>query len=688
MIRERYARFAGDDDVPFAEAAVERARARAGLAVHGRRKRRIHEARLELGGRTAEFIPTPGHSRGHVAAWIPEAALLAAGDAVMGDGIRTRAGALLIPPMYAPPAAYRDDHRAGAQRCPCACSRPGTSRFSRVTRSRSFLDASRAASDRLGALVAGALDDQPRTLLDLCRRVHAAYGGLPDDRVGRSRADGRRPPRRPAGRGTRRARFRQPPPLPEPRMKITQIRQTIVAIPQHRAYQSSWRRSGHGTTALQSVLVEIDTEEGVTGIGESPVVWAGQADVTRALIAGVEHLVVGADPLECDIIRRRLYAETGMAHLGTQGISWALSGIDTALWDIVGRVAGQPLHRLWGGAWRDRSAFYADLVPGDPEEMALDAEAWVERGFRTLYFKVGFAPDIDEARVRAVRAAVGDGPRIRIDANAAWSPALALRMLQRLGELDIEYVEQPLPAGDPAELARLRARSPVPILAHESSLTLEGTLAVIRAGAADALQLDPRFDAGIAGARTGAQVAEAAGLPVVTHTFGETGVGTALMLQLHAAHRNFVLDNQTYYPNLTGDVILGGPLEFDGPFLAVPTGPGLGVELDRERVAHWASYYEREVAGRRPAGARRPRLPHPAEIGTGLRQHLPAVHDQRLPGDVARLGRGEEAHGPADVLGRSEAAHRDRREHEPLVLLARLPQTRASRRCRASPRSP
>jgi L-alanine-DL-glutamate epimerase-like enolase superfamily enzyme len=383
-------------------------------------------------------------------------------------------------------------------------------------------------------------------------------------------------------------------------MKVTRIRQTIVAIPQRRAYRSSWRRSGHGTTALQSVLVEIDTDEGVTGIGESPVVWAGQAGVTRALIAGIEHLVVGADPLETDIIRRRLYAETGMAHLGTQGISWALSGVDTALWDIVGRVAGQPLHRLWGGAWRDRSAFYADLVPGDPEQMADDAVAWVERGFRTMYLKVGFAPDIDEARVRAVRAAVGSGPRIRVDANAAWSPALALRMLQRLSAHGIEYVEQPLPAGDPAEMARLRARSPVPILAHESSLSLEGSLAVIRCGGADALQLDPRFDAGIAGARTAAQVAESAGLPVVTHTFGETGVGTALMLQLHAAHRNFVLDNQTYYPNLTDDVILGGPLEFDGPFLAVPTGHGLGVELDRERVAHWAAYYESEVAGRPP----------------------------------------------------------------------------------------
>jgi L-alanine-DL-glutamate epimerase-like enolase superfamily enzyme len=127
---------------------------------------------------------------------------------------------------------------------------------------------------------------------------------------------------------------------------------------------------------------------------------------------------------------------------------------------------------------------------------------------------------------------------------------------------------------------------------------------VVRHGAADAVQLDPRFDAGIAGARLAAGIAEVAGLPAVTHTFGELGVGTALMLQLHAAHRNFVLDNQTYYPNLEDDVIAGGPLPFDGPFLDVPTGPGLGVELDPARVAHYAAYYRREVAP--SAGAARP----------------------------------------------------------------------------------
>jgi L-alanine-DL-glutamate epimerase-like enolase superfamily enzyme len=393
-------------------------------------------------------------------------------------------------------------------------------------------------------------------------------------------------------------------------VKITELRTTAVAVPQKRRYASTWRRSGHGTGALQAVLVELRTDEGLTGIGEAPVVWAGSAAVTIAMIDAVAPFVVGADPRDHDLIRRRLYAETGMAHLGTQGGSWALSGVDTALWDLAGRIAGQPLCRLWGGAWRTRSGFHADIVPDDPARVAEDAQESVSRGFRTLYLKVGFAAELDEARVRAIRAAVGDQPRIRIDANGAWSPGLATRLLGRLADCDLEYVEQPIPPGDPAELARLRCRVAVPILAHESCLSVEGTLAVVRHGAADAVQLDPRFDAGIAGARTAAQIAEVAGLPALTHTFGELGVGTALMLQFHAAHRNIVLDSQTYYPNLTDDVIVGGPLAFDGCFLTVPTGPGLGVDLDADRVAYYADYHAREVAGRQAAAPDDPYYDH------------------------------------------------------------------------------
>jgi glyoxylase-like metal-dependent hydrolase (beta-lactamase superfamily II) len=180
MIRERYARFAEQDDVPFGSAAAERARARAGSPFAAQAA--DPELPLELGGRTAEIVPTPGHSPGHIAAWIPDAGLLAVGDGVMGNGIPTRDGGLLIPPMYAPPAAYR----ATIERVRSLGARLLASGHDPILRDgavATFLDASRAASDRLGALVAAALDETPRTLLELCGRVHEAYGGLPDDRT-------------------------------------------------------------------------------------------------------------------------------------------------------------------------------------------------------------------------------------------------------------------------------------------------------------------------------------------------------------------------------------------------------------------------------------------------------------------------------------------------------------------------
>jgi L-alanine-DL-glutamate epimerase-like enolase superfamily enzyme len=365
-------------------------------------------------------------------------------------------------------------------------------------------------------------------------------------------------------------------------------------VPQLRQYRSSWRSSYQGSTPHVAVLVELETDDGVVGLGEAPVVWAANADATVALIEAVRPLLVGADPLGNDVLRRRLYAETGIAHLG-QGASWALSGIDCALWDILGRVAGQPLHRLWGGEWRARSPFYGDVPPGELDEMADHAREWVKRGFRTLYLKVGFGADLDIARVKAIREAVGEGPRIRVDANQAWSSAAARMIIERLAEFELEYVEQPTPASNLDEMAALRRMVPVPILAHEASLTVEASLRTIAHQAADALQLDPRFDSGIAGARTAALMAEAAGLPVVTHTWGELGIATAAMLQLHAAHRNFVLDHQTYYWNLEDDIIEGGLMAWHGCELEVPTGPGIGVDLDRDRVAHYARVYEREV---------------------------------------------------------------------------------------------
>jgi glyoxylase-like metal-dependent hydrolase (beta-lactamase superfamily II) len=181
MIRERYARFSERDDVPFGAAAAARARERAGRPFPGA-EAASGETRLDLGGRTARIVPTPGHSPGHVAAWIADAGLLAAGDAVMGAGIPTRAGTLLIPPMYAPPETYRATIER-VRAFPVATLLTGHEAILCGEEIEAFLEASLAASDRLAGLVAAALDETPRTLLELCERVHGAYGGLPDERA-------------------------------------------------------------------------------------------------------------------------------------------------------------------------------------------------------------------------------------------------------------------------------------------------------------------------------------------------------------------------------------------------------------------------------------------------------------------------------------------------------------------------
>jgi len=181
IVRDRYARFAVHDDVPFGEAAAERAIDRAGPSFTGTEAVPA-DARLELGGRTVVVVPTPGHSPGHVSAWVPDAGLLVAADAIMGNGIPTRDGGLMIAPMYGPPEAYRETIER-VRALPVRMLATGHEPILRDETVATFLDTSRAASDLLAQLVEDALDETPRTLLELCGRVHAAYGGLPDDRV-------------------------------------------------------------------------------------------------------------------------------------------------------------------------------------------------------------------------------------------------------------------------------------------------------------------------------------------------------------------------------------------------------------------------------------------------------------------------------------------------------------------------
>lgn len=380
-------------------------------------------------------------------------------------------------------------------------------------------------------------------------------------------------------------------------MKIVDVKATPVAVP---LKQSEVELGASPSRSLfTSVIVELATDEGLVGIGEShaPI----SAEVTKLIVNSLKPILLGEETPNVEPLRRKLYAACNLTHLHVHAANWAISGIDMALWDLVGKSAGQPLHRLWGGAFRRRIPFYGSIARTRTEGVAAQAARLVAEGFRTLYLKVGFDPEEDLECVRLMREAADSGTgrvEIRVDANQAWSPGEAVRIINRMARHDPEFVDQPVLMYNLDGMRRVRKAVGVPIASHESSWTFYDALNVIKHEAADVIHIDPRFDAGFMGAKIAAGIAEAAGMPVVSHHWAMLGVSTAAYMQLIASAPNFTLANQTGYNYLEDDVIEGGPWEMRDGCLKLPEGPGIGVELDPAKLARYARHYEESVKGR------------------------------------------------------------------------------------------
>ncbi|MBN1402824.1 MAG: mandelate racemase/muconate lactonizing enzyme family protein [Anaerolineae bacterium] len=367
-------------------------------------------------------------------------------------------------------------------------------------------------------------------------------------------------------------------------MQITELKTTAVAVPGTLGY-------------VPAVIVQLLTDEGLVGLGEAPSPIGTPASQT--IIDSAAPLLVGQDPLQPEILKKRLYAAFNLTHLHIHAACWALNAIDMALWDLVGKACGQPLYRIWGGAFRKRIPFYGSVSHElSPEEAGAKAAEYVAQGFGTIYRKVGLDEASDLACLQAIREAIGPEIRLRVDANQSWSAGEALRIIGRMAAYDLEFVDQPVLMYNIDELARVRAASPVPIAAHEASWTMYEAVNVIKRGAADVIHVDPRFDAGMMGARITAGMAEAAGLPVVMHHFSTLGVALCAYLHVIAACPNFTYANQTGYFRLHDDVLAGGLIPFERGCIPLPEGPGIGAGLDADKLAAYAAAYDEHVRGK------------------------------------------------------------------------------------------
>ncbi len=333
-----------------------------------------------------------------------------------------------------------------------------------------------------------------------------------------------------------------------------------------------------GTRAgVTRLVVEVRTEDGLIGVGETICLWEF---VTPVFTLTIIPLVIGEDACAIERIVRKLEGAGYYHH--QRALMAARAGLEMALWDQLGKRAGMPLHRLWGGPFRAQVPMVAYLQSADRAGLAAQAAHAVAQGFRTIKLKLGLGHEDDIAVVEAVRAAVGPTTRIRGDANGAWTMATAKRQLRALEKYDLEYVEQPLPLEDLAGAAELRRQVSTPIALDESVFTLAEVSNAICHRAADVLVLDPLKAGGLLPVRKAAAVAEAAGIPVTLHSGGEAGVGLAACLHLASTFPNLLFDVDCQYPNLATDII-STPFIF-APLMAPPSGPGLGVELSRGSV--------------------------------------------------------------------------------------------------------
>ena len=361
-------------------------------------------------------------------------------------------------------------------------------------------------------------------------------------------------------------------------MRIARVEVEILDVPFREAVISGTLRWEHHRAGI----LVLRTDDGRKGLGEFPAPRPHDLgeDASPRLIEVLTGIEL-ADPVTLEGTLRDI---DGWPFVGRA----ARSAVESALVDLLARVSRRPIAGYLDPEATADVAVNAMLGLAQPEETAGQAAALVEAGFRCLKLKAGEEPDgALEARVAAVRAAVGPDVAIRLDFNGSLASDWAEDVLASVAPFDIEYAEQPIPPSAGAEaLARLRWTGPVPIAADESVRDLGAARVLLDTGAVDALVVKPARVGGLRQAQAIIELATAASVPVTVSTLFETGVGLAGALHLAATAPGPQAHGLATAELLESD-LLRMPLAISGGRMAVPTGLGLGVELDPEALERY-----------------------------------------------------------------------------------------------------
>ena len=358
-------------------------------------------------------------------------------------------------------------------------------------------------------------------------------------------------------------------------MKITDVQAHLLAIPMKEAdFPAAWfSRDFH------QVIVEIKTDEGVTGYGDAFGYFIPKASAS-VVNDVLKPMILGADPTRISALQDQMYRQTHLA--GRYGITtFAISGVDIALWDIAGKCAGLPLYRLLGGAREKKVPVYASLARyGDPEKL----KAAASHAHRSGHDRIKIH-QIDVESLKAVRQAVGDGPKLMADINCAWSLEKAEDMARRFAPYNLHWLEEPIwPPEDFRSLARLGSRSPMPIAAGENACTAYQFKAMLEAEAATYIQPSVTKVGGITEWRRIAALAETYNVRVAPHS---PYFGPGLWATVHlVATTPWAESVEYYYTSLEASLFKTPPKPEKG-HLSLPEGPGLGLEIDPYVLQHY-----------------------------------------------------------------------------------------------------
>jgi len=367
-------------------------------------------------------------------------------------------------------------------------------------------------------------------------------------------------------------------------MKITDVK-TIrlrATIPtEGQVFSRSGVRNTRSTT-----LVQVETDEGVSGIGSA----SGNGELIEVIVAKVlKPLLIGMDPTEIDEIWDKAYFRGGHKEFGTRGIGVvALSGVDIALWDILGKVRGVPVYQLLGGKCRDKVPVYATaLYPEEPEKVAARARAFADQGFHGVKIKVGFDLEQDIRIVRAVREELGKDFTVMTDANQGYSVDVGLKAAAAFAECGAFWLEEPLFVEDIEGHATLREKTKVPIAVGENLHTYYAFENFIVRGAVDFIQPDVARAGGISEIKRITALAAKHNVPVSFHTWGD-GVALAASVHLSAALKDCIVMELDYTYNPLREELLNEPFKVQKGLLTPPDKPGLGIELNAQACQQFA----------------------------------------------------------------------------------------------------